>query len=180
MAFLKRILGGGARPLAGGNARGDQGRPGNVGIFAGLFVASPEAVERWDIESGLTPADWPAIEFKHLETVKLGTLESILTGVRYNDIDQDDLHNLVRQGGSEGPWIVRLRQPLVEALAALDDSRVGPAGAAWADTDEFKARPSDKPSRADIEDLSGAIMAMAALARFSKERGDPVFLMMGL
>ncbi len=181
MSFLRRLFGGapeppGEVPPRGETAPGD----GGVGIFAGLFVASPQAVDAWDIETGLTPGEWPAMEFKHLETVKMGTLEAILTGVAYDDIDQDSLHNMVREGGEEGPWISRLRQPLVDALVALEPPRVGDVAAAWADTDEFKVRPSDKPSRADIEDLATLIPEMAALARMSKERGEPLFLMMGL
>ena len=64
--------------------------------------------------------------------------------------------------------------------AAADDSRIGPAAAAWADTDEFKSRPTDQPSRATIEGLSSLITEMAALARVGKERGEPMYLMMGL
>ena len=180
MSFLKRLFGGGAQPPVQGTESGDDGPTEEVGIFAGLFVASPQALELWDIEEGLTPADWPAIEFKRLETVKMGTLESILTGVPYDDVDQDDLHELVRDGGDEGPWIVRLRRPLIDALATLEDSRIREVAAAWADTDEFKVRPSDKPSKADIEDLSMAIGEMSSLARVSKGRGEPMFLMMGL
>jgi hypothetical protein len=180
MSFLKRLFGGGAQPPGEATERGDHGSTEEVGIFAGLFVAPPQAFEQWDIGEGLTPADWPAIEFKRLDPVKMGTLESILTGVPYDDVDQDELHALVRHGGDEGPWIVRLRQPLIDALATLEDSRIREFGAAWADTDEFKLRPSDKPSKADIEDLSMAIGEMSSLARVSKERAEPMFLMMGL
>jgi len=181
MAILKRLFGGGAKPPAAGPSRTEHTGPSDVGIFAGLFVATPEAVEGWDIEAtGLTPATWPAMEFKRLETVKLGMLESILTGVAYDDIDQDDLHNLVREGGPEGPWISRVREPLVDALATADDSRIGPAAAAWADTDEFKSRPTDQPSRATIDELSGLVAEMAAMARVAKERVEPMYLMMGL
>jgi hypothetical protein len=181
MAILKRLFGGGTKPRAGGASRAEPSQPSDVGIFAGLFVATPEAVEGWDMEAtGLTPATWPAMEFKNLESVKLGMLESILTGVAYDDIDQDDLHNLVREGGPEGPWVSRVRQPLVDALAAADDSRIGPVAAAWADTDEFKARPSDQPSRATIDELSGLLAEMAGLARVGKERAEPMYLMVGL
>jgi hypothetical protein len=180
MGLLKRLFGGGTPPPAATRPVPDSGQPGEVGIFAGLFVASSEAVEQWNIEQGLTPPDWPAIEFKRLETVKLGTLESILTGVPYDDIDQNDLHNLVREGGSEGPWISRLRQPLVDALSTLEDSQIPAAAAAWADTDEFKVLPSDKASPAVIDDLSGGLAEMRGLAQVGRERGDPIFLMMGL
>lgn len=180
MGLLRRLFGGGTPPPNAAGPVSDSSQAGTIGIFAGLFVASSEAVEQWNIEQGLTPPDWPAIEFKRLETVKLGTLESILTGVPYDDIDQDDLHNLVRQGGPEGPWISRLRQPLVDALSSLEDIRIPVVAAEWADTDEFKVRPSDKASPADIEDLSARLAEMRGLAQVGRQRGEPAFLMMGL
>jgi hypothetical protein len=180
MGLLKRLFGGGTPPPTATRRVPDSGQPGEVGIFAALFVASPEAVEQWAIEQGLTPPEWAAIEFKRLETVKMGTLESTLTGVPYDDIDQDDLHNLVREGGSEGPWISRLRQPLVDAPSALEDGRIPAVAAAWADTDEFKVRPSDKASPAVIEELSGGLAEMRGLAQVGRERDEPMFLMMGL
>jgi len=180
MGLLKRLFGGGRPPAPQTRPVPDNGEAEQVGIFAGLFVASPEAVEQWSIEQGLTPPEWPAMEFKRLETVKMGTLESILTGVPYEDIDQGDLHNLVREGGSEGPWISRLRQPLVDALANLEEGRIPGVAAAWADTDEFKVRPSDRASIAVIEELSPALSEMRGLAQTSRERGEPTFLMMGL
>jgi hypothetical protein len=180
MGFLKRLFGGGTPPPKAARPVPDNAQHGPVGIFAGLFVASTEAVERWDIEQGLTPSEWPAIEIKRLETVKIGTLESILTGVPYDDIERDALHNLVREGGSEGPWISRLRQPLIDALATLEDSRIPAVAAAWSDTDEFKVRASDKPSPAVVHDLSGVLAEMRRLAQVGKDRGEPMFLMMGL
>src|SRR6478672_8820963 len=90
----------------------------DTGIFAGLFVASPADVEAWDM-TGLTPPAWPAIEFKRLDSVRLGTLEAILTGGRYEDIDRAQLHRLVRNGGDDGPWIMGVRQELIGALADL-------------------------------------------------------------
>lgn len=180
MGLLKRLFGGGTPPPAATRPVPDNGQPGEVGIFAGLFVASTEAVEQWNIEQGLTPAEWPAMEIKRLETVKMGTLESILTGVPYQDIERDELHNLFRAGGPEGPWISRLRQSLVDALASLEDSRIPVVAAAWADTDEFKIRPSDRPSSAVIDDLSVVLAEMRGLAQVGRERGEPMFLMMGL
>src|SRR5436190_4960605 len=94
------------------------------GIFAGLFVAQPSEVEAWQFD-GLTAQAWPAMEFKSLETVKLGTLESILTGSPYEAIDQDELHNDAGSAGEEGPWLSKVRAQLVSALAAVDPQQLG-------------------------------------------------------
>ena len=120
------------------------------------------------------------MEFKRLETVKLGTLESIITGTPYEDIDQDDLHNDAGSAGEEGPWLSRVRGPLVAALADLPPQQLNSAGEAWANTDEFKFDPSGKPSKRDIEELASLISEMSDLARQSRETGAPMYLLMSL
>ncbi len=151
----------------------------DTGIFAGLFVASPAEVEAWDM-TGLTPPGWPAIEFKRLDSVRLGKLEAILTEGRYEDIDRSQLHKLVRNGGEDGPWIMGVREELIDALAELSADAAAAAAARWADTDEFKLRPTDPPRQQDIEDLTGRLAAMTGLARVSKQEGKPMFLLLSL
>ena len=148
-------------------------------VFAGLFVASVAEVDAWDMR-GLTPPDWPAVEFKRLDSVRLGTLEAILTGRRYEDIDRSQLHRLIRDGGPDGPWIMAVRAELTDELAGLDPERGAAAAARWADTDEFKMRPTDPPRPKDIEDLAGRIAVMARLARQSQRVGKPMFLLLSL
>jgi hypothetical protein len=151
----------------------------DTGIFAGLFVASPTEVEAWDM-TGLTPPAWPAIEFKRLDSVRLGKLEAILTEVRYEDIDRSQLHKLIRNGGEDGPSIMGVRQELIDALAELSEDAAAAAAARWADTDEFKLRPTDPPRQQDIEDLTWRLAAMTGLARVSKQEGKPTFLLLSL
>ena len=93
-----------------------------------------------------------------------GKLEAILTEVRYEDIDRSQLHKLVRNGGEDGPWIMGVRQELIDALAELSADAAAAAAARWADTDEFKLRPTDPPRQQDIEDLTGRLAAMTGLA----------------
>jgi hypothetical protein len=150
-----------------------------VGIFAGLFVAPPEAVEAWDL-NGLTPSAWPALEFKRLDPVKLGSLEAILTGRTYADIVADERTQLVRNGGADGPWIMAVRPALTNALAVLAPDAATTAARAWADTDEFKVRLSDPPRPQDVAELTGLLTAMANLAKRSLQDGQSLYLLMGL
>lgn len=174
MGFLKRILGGRrSEPPV------DRVRPDDRGVFAGLFVADLHQLERWNLK-GLTPSDWPAVEFKWLETVKLGTLEAILTHRPYDDIVQEQLHDIVRDGGAEGPWVTAVRGELIAALSELTPEHAGSVAEAWADTDEFKASPTDRPSSRDIADFAQRLNEIAALAKRSRQDGKPVYLLMGL
>jgi hypothetical protein len=165
VGFLRRQIDGAGQP--------------DAGIFAGLFVAAPEAVEAWDL-SGVTSSDWPALEFKRLDPVRLGSLEAILTGRAYADIAGEERPGLVRNGGADGPWITIVRPALVNALAVLTPDGASTAAGAWADTDEFKVRPSDPPRPQDVADLTGLLNWMTELSKRSLQDGQPVYLLMAL
>jgi hypothetical protein len=171
--FLKKLFGSSERTVP-------EPTPGSaVGILTGLFAATPEQFAAWDL-NGLTPTDWPAVEFKRLESVRLGTLEAILTARNYDDVDQDQLHNVVRDGGDEGPWVIPVRPALTAALADLTPERAGSVASAWADTDEFKARPTDRPGQEDIRALTGLLVEIADIARFAHSTDRYLYLLMSL
>ena len=73
-----------------------------------------------------------------------------------------------------------VRQELIDALAELSADAAAAAGARWADTDEFKLRPTDPPRQQDIVDLTGRLAAMTGLARVSKQEGKPMLLLLSL
>src|SRR3954454_9458035 len=149
---------------------------GGPGIIAGLFAATPEQVNSWDL-SGLTPTSWPAVEFKRLEPVKLRTLEAILTERTYDEINQDPPSGVVRNGGANGPWIMPVRQQLVVALAGLTPQSGASAAARWGDTAEFELRPTDLPRPEDVASLTVILGDMADLARML-EPGQSMYLLM--
>jgi hypothetical protein len=146
------------------------------GIFSGLFLARPGDVDAWDFD-GLTPAEWPAVEFKWLEIVKLGTLEAILTGRSYHDID--DEHTYVFSGREAGPLVARVRDELIAALAGLPRDQIQATAEAWADTDEFKL-PGAHLSDSDVEDLADLLAAMQVLASRSRDSSTPMYLLMSV
>ena len=175
MGFLRRVLGGGRKVQPPRH----HGEPAPSGILAGLFTAPDSEVAEWSLRLP-TPERWAAFEFKWLDTVKLGTLEAILTGRTYDAIDQDQLHNLVREGGPEGPWVVRVRCELVDALAGLDADKAAPVAHAWADTDEWKGRPSESADPGLVAGLTVLLPEMATFALSSLQAGTPVYLLMSL
>ena len=50
----------------------------------------------------------------------------------------------------------------------------------WADTDEWKPRPSDAPDLRVIDGLAGLLPSMTSLAQESQGSGRPMYLLMGL
>jgi hypothetical protein len=173
MGFLKRLFGSNdaQRPSA------PRSEPG--GILGGVFLADEGTVSSWSLTRP-TPPEWPAVEFKWLETVKLGTLEAILSGHSYGEIDQTKLHNVVRTGGDEGPWIALVRDELVTLLAEMPDARAHSVAALWANTDEFKARATDIPDQRTIEALTDRVGEMSRLARQGRVTDKRMYLLMGL
>lgn len=151
--------------------------PSGGGILAGLFVASPEEVAAWDMES-LTPSAWPALEVKRIGPVELGTLESILTGVPYDDITRDGLPPLVQSGGEEGPWVTRVRPQLMTALADLPADGIGPAARSWSKTDEFNMVVSADERL--VASLTDVLAEAADLARVAREQSKPMWQLMSL
>ena len=130
--------------------------------------------------TGLTPPEWPAVELKGLDTVKLGKLEAILSGTEYDDLDQDELHQVVRAGGEEGPWIAPVRPPLVDALASLGEPRTPSIAADWGATEEFTIGRKGGLSRDEVNELAAALRDLAALARVARDRSEPMYLLLAL
>ncbi|HSH21800.1 MAG TPA: hypothetical protein VK992_04170 [Candidatus Caenarcaniphilales bacterium] len=171
MGLLKRLFGGG-RGLGYESAP-----PRDHAIVAGLFLAPRDDVTTWDMASA-TPDEWPAVEFNGLGPVELGMLESIISGVSYEQIDQDDLLAPLRDGGEEGPWIIPVRPALVDALTQLSPQQIESVAKAWAKTEEM-SWPWGQ-SRQATADLAQQLERVADLAHQSRETGRPMFLLMSL
>jgi hypothetical protein len=67
---------------------------------------------------------------------------------------------------------------LINALAVLVPDSGAAAVRAWADTNEFKVRPSDPPRPQDVADLTMLLTAMAGLAKRSLLDGQSLYLLM--
>jgi len=149
------------------------------GIFAGLFVASDEALSMWEL-AGLTPEAWPAVEFKRLETVKLGRLEAILTERSYEQTVADRRTELVATGGDAGPWIIRVADSLVDALAGLPPERVSDVAEAWTQTQELRRDAAGQLRPEEIVSLIDRVNRMSQLAAYARSSGLPMLLLMSL
>ena len=102
--------------------------------------------------------------------VALGTLESLLTAVEYDDLDDDE-----RRGGliasAEGyeRLVLSVTDGLRDALAMADEPRVDDVSTAWVATEELEL------AGAASGDMANVIRELAALSRHAKESGQHLY-----
>jgi hypothetical protein len=119
----------------------------------------------------LKRADEPvfdAVDGKGIDPiVMLTTLQSLLTGVPYDELPQADFVD-VAVGGEDGPWITELPAQLRDALADSDDGRLRDTAQQWVRTEEFGL-----PTSAD--DVLPFLREFIALARRARDRGELLY-----
>jgi hypothetical protein len=96
-------------------------------------------------------------------TVMLGTLQSLLTGVPYDELPEGEL--LVMEG-EDGPWVWQLSEELRDALADAPAGRLPAVAEQWVRTEEFW----DQATAAEVLPFLGEVTALARRARQAGER----------
>jgi hypothetical protein len=97
--------------------------------------------------------------------VMLRTLQSLLTGVPYDQLPEAEVELLAMEG-EDGPWIVQLSEELRDALADAQPSRLPAVAAQWVRTEEFW----EQPPAAEVLPFLGEVTALARRTRQADER----------
>jgi hypothetical protein len=95
--------------------------------------------------------------------VMMRTLQSLLTGVPYDELPEAEL---VAMEGEDGPWIQQLSEELRDALADAPAGRLPAAAERWVRTEEFW----EQPPAAEVLPFLVAVTALARRARQAGER----------
>jgi hypothetical protein len=101
-------------------------------------------------------------------TVQMGTLEALLTGRSYEDVDDERDLEPMAIWGDEGPMVQRLPDQLVAALASSSEDRLAEVAVPWSQTDEFWGH-------GDPEALTGLLCELASLARTAQDSGQHLY-----
>ena len=96
-------------------------------------------------------------------TVMLGTLQSLLTGVPYDQLPDGEL---VAMEGEDGPWVWQLSEELRDALADATAGRLPAVAEQWVRTEEFW----DQATAAEVLPFLVEVTALARRARQAGER----------
>jgi len=142
-----------------------------VGVLSDLVVAPSGDADR--IARAAVPSqEFGGIDIKGIDTVKLCMLHALVTDQPYKTLK--DQYTPVVSVSDEGPWVFRLPDSCVDALARLDDEARAAVATRWAQTKEFQF---DRWRTAAVAE---ALEAISALARRAVESKQSVFLWMHL
>ena len=140
-----------------------------MGALSDLVTAADGDAER--IARAESPAEeFGGIDIKGIDSIKFGTLHSILTGRSFEDLSSE--YEPVVTVSDDGPWVFRIPPDLVTRLATLAGEAKQHAVSKWAATEEFALE------RWTATDVAQAFDEIASLARRAQEGGQALFLWM--
>ncbi len=133
-------------------------------------VVAAEEDEYPDIAHSATPLnDWSGVEVPGLDTAKLATLHSLLTGDSLQTAL--DLYEpvFVAEGDDE-TLVLRVDGEMLEELALLDDEALENVAAELAATEIYESEG------VEAEDIQDALVALAELAQLAESQGQALFV----
>ncbi|GAA2494560.1 hypothetical protein [Winogradskya humida] len=124
------------------------------------FTAPDDRAALAGLAEGPIAAGLPTLESKNLDpVVNLGTLESLLTGLSYDEVIEGPRQGDLVSDPEASPesHVVAVTDRLRDALVAADDARLVETAAHWSRTEELEGT--------DPDGLAGFLRDLAALAR---------------
>ncbi|HXS72651.1 MAG TPA: hypothetical protein VN725_01300 [Rhodanobacteraceae bacterium] len=107
-----------------------------MGIITDFVIALDSDAEA--IGQSASPADqWPTVQAKGVETVKLASLYCVAIGTPYGKQIQRSF-SLVGGDKDEGPWVFQFPSEVLHAIASIDDARLPSVAKEWAATEELR------------------------------------------
>jgi hypothetical protein len=142
-----------------------------MGVLSDLVVVPADEAER--VAQAEVPSQtFGGIDIKGVDSVKFGTLHSILTGQSFEELLP--LYEPVVTVSDDGPWVFQIPPDLVTRLAALDDAGMAGVARQWAATEEFVL-----VGWAEGE-VASVVSAISSLSKRAIESGQALFLWMSL
>jgi hypothetical protein len=142
-----------------------------MGLLTDLVIANE--ADATNIANSHYPLDdFTGIDIKGVDSVKLTTLHSILSGEEFKDLLAQ--YNPIASASDDGPWVFVLPADLVARLANLDEAELADTAAKWGNTEEFQL---DGWSQSNVTDV---LRGIAHLARQASDQGKHIFAWMSL
>lgn len=134
------------------------------------FVVAAEEDEYPDIaQSGMPLNEWSGIESPGLDTTKIATLHSLLTGDSLQAA-LDRYEPVFVAGDEDETMVLRLDEELFEALTALDDDALENVA------DELAAADVYEAEGADPEEIQSFLLSLADLAQLAESQEQKLFI----
>jgi hypothetical protein len=140
-----------------------------MGILTNIIAAEDDEIEAMG-ESQHPVAEWSGIEMRDIDTAKIATLHSLLTGDLFDDAIAH--YEPVYVSTGEGALLLRLADEVTERLAEFDEDMLNDVAAELAATEEFEAMGWE-------DDAIATMLAdLAELARLAESQGQSLFVWM--
>jgi|SRR2546429_3179779 hypothetical protein len=140
-----------------------------MGVLTDYFIAGSdtEAAGTLSATGGPEQAGMVTLQLKGVDpVVNLATLEEILTGTDSMGIISEGT-DPVADGGSDGPWVFRVRQSLVTALTGADLKTLPDVAADWAATEEYEGT--------DPKELLDVLHELGGIAKQSLDENKSLY-----
>jgi hypothetical protein len=140
-----------------------------MGVLTDYFIAGSDAEAAATLKATGGPEHVGLVttQLKGVDpVVNLATLEEILTGTDSMAIISEG-EDPVADGGSDGPWVLRVRPSLVAALTATDPGKLPDVAADWAATEEYVGT--------DPKELLGVLHDLGRMAKQSLDENKRLY-----
>lgn len=140
-----------------------------MGVLTHIVAAEEDEVEA--VGESLHPADeWSGLEVRDIDTEKVATLHSLLTGDAFDDAIVH--YEPVYVSASEGALVLRLADEAAERLAALEAEAIEQVAAELAATEAFENEAWEE------EAIAAMLAELADIARLADSQGQALFVWM--
>ena len=148
-----------------------------MGVLSDIIIADRSEAAAINGAGGTHSKQWPCLESKGIDQVKLFTLSQILQGRSVDDVDASIAFMndaILDHKSEEGPWVYLVPAELQSTIASLNDDALVSVAEKWAATEEFAL---DRWQSADVEEY---LQDLVAHARKAREAGKSLLLWMSL
>ena len=140
-----------------------------MGILTSIIAAEDDEIEA--IGESLHPVDeWSGIELRDIDTAKIATLHSLLTGDLFDEAVAR--YEPIYVSAAEGALVLRLADEVTERLAELDEESIDEVAAELAATEEFESEDWEE------ETITEMLADLSELARLADSQGQALFVWM--
>ena len=140
-----------------------------MSILTNIVAAEEDDVEA--IGESQHPVDeWSGIEMRDIDTAKIATLHSLLTGDLFDDAIAH--YEPIYVSSVEGALVLRLADEVAERLAALEEESLDDVAVELAATEEFEYADWSG------EEIAAMLLELAELARLAESQGQALFVWM--
>jgi hypothetical protein len=108
-----------------------------MGVLTDIVLAGTNEAKKVEASDGPS-REFPGIDAKGIDQVRMGTLYAILTSTEYDPGFMLDEESVIEPDDEDGPWVHIVPQEMVLLLSELTDADIPAVADQWSKTEEFE------------------------------------------